>query len=140
MKPEENIRLETSHAQQNLREKSATESSSHAFPSANKPVSNTSTSGHVPSPSLNGLKQEKAKASSTSSLDDVRVADGALKKKKIKKKPEIDLEGAHFGTEKLGSGSSLGEDRPKSQRQSSGGVPSKSNPQPTSIPGLEQSS
>ncbi|KAL1344442.1 hypothetical protein AAHE18_08G046400 [Arachis hypogaea] len=140
LKPEENIRLETSHAQQNLREKSATESSSHAFPSANKPVSNTSTSGHVPSPSLNGLKQEKAKASSTSSLDDVRVADGALKKKKIKKKPEIDLEGAHFGTEKLGSGSSLGEDRPKSQRQSSGGVPSKSNPQPTSIPGLEQSS
>ncbi|KAL4301173.1 ubinuclein-1 isoform X2 [Arachis ipaensis] len=140
LKPEENIRLETSHAQQNLREKSATESSSHAFPSLNKPVSNTSTSGHVPSPSLNGLKQEKAKASSTSSLDDVRVADGALKKKKIKKRPEIDLEGAHFGTEKLGSGSSLVEDRPKSQRQSSGGVPSKSNPQPTCIPGLEQSS
>ncbi|MED6119830.1 hypothetical protein PIB30_015349 [Stylosanthes scabra] len=141
LKPEGNVRLDTSHAQQNMREKSAPESSSHAFPSANKPVSNNSTSGNIPSPSMNGLKQEKARGSSTSSLDDVRVADGALKKKKIKKKPEIDLEGVHSGPEKLGSGSLQGEERPKSQKQSSSaGVPSKSIPQPTTIPGLEQSS
>lgn len=139
-KQEENVRLDTSSiaSQQNLREKLAPESSSHAFTSVNKPVSNTSTTVRVPSPSMNGLKQEKAKGSSSSSMDDARVANGGLTKKKAKRKPEHDSEGAHFGPQKQ-LGSLQGEARPKSLKQSAG-LPTKSNLQPTSIPGLEQSS
>ncbi|XP_027339060.1 ubinuclein-1-like isoform X2 [Abrus precatorius] len=133
-KQEENVRFDSSSisSQQNLRERLIPESSSHAFASGNKPVSNTSTSGRVPSP-MNGLKQEKAKGSSSSSLDDVRVADGVLTKK-VKRKPELELE----VPEKLAS--LQGEERPKSIKQSTGPLPTKSNVQPTSLPDLEQSS
>jgi hypothetical protein len=85
---------------------------------------------------MNGLKQEKARGSSSNALEDVRVADGVLTKK-LKRKPELELEGANSGPEKLTP--LQGEERHKSQKQSSG-LPTKSNLQPTSLPGLEQSS
>ncbi|CAJ2667690.1 unnamed protein product [Trifolium pratense] len=136
---EDSVRLDAGSAsitsQQNQQEKLATESGSLALTSTNKPVSNTSTTVQVPSP-MNGFQQEKAKGSSSNSLEDVRVADGVLTKK-LKRKPELELEGANSGPEKLTS--LQGEERPKSQKQSSG-LPTKSNLQPTSLPGLEQSS
>ncbi|KAK7351093.1 hypothetical protein VNO77_10273 [Canavalia gladiata] len=139
-KQEENVRLDTNSvtSQQNIRERLAPESSSHVFTSGNnKPVSNTSTTGRAPSP-MNCLKQEKAKGSSSSSLDDVRVVDGVLTKK-VKRKPEPELEGAHLGPEKLAS--LQGEERPRSlKQQSTGLLPTKSNLQPSSLPDLEQSS
>lgn len=134
-KQQENVRFDTNTitSQQNLRERSAPESSSHAYTSSgNKQVSNTST----PSP-MNGLKQEKAKGSSSSSVDDVRAADGVLTKK-VKRKPELELEGGHLGAEKVAS--LQGEERPRSLKQSIGSLPTKSNLQPTSLPDLEQSS
>ena len=86
---------------------------------------------------MNGLKQEKAKGSSSSSVDDVRAADGVLTKK-VKRKPELELEGGHLGAEKVAS--LQGEERPRSLKQSIGSLPTKSNLQPTSLPDLEQSS
>ncbi|XP_052732161.1 ubinuclein-1 isoform X3 [Vigna angularis] len=115
-KQEENVRFDANSitSQQNLRERSAPESSSHGFTSGSKQVSNASPTGRVPSP-INGLKQEKAKGSSSSSLDDVRAAEGVLTKK--------------------------GEERPRSlKQQSSGPLANKSNLQPTSVPDLQHSS
>jgi hypothetical protein len=86
---------------------------------------------------MNGLKQEKARGSSSNALEDVRVADGVLTKK-LKRKPELELEGANSGPEKLTS--LQGEERPKSHQKQSSSLPTKSNLQPTSLPGLEQSS
>ncbi|XP_004502535.1 ubinuclein-1-like [Cicer arietinum] len=136
-KQEDGVRLDAGSipSQQNPQEKLAPESSSHAFTSMNKPASNMSTAVRVPSP-MNGVKQEKAKGSSSSSPDDGRVADGVLTKK-VKRKPELELEGANCGPEKLDS--LQGEERSRSQKQSSG-LPTKSNLQPTTLPGLEQSS
>ncbi|KAK7410628.1 hypothetical protein VNO78_01569 [Psophocarpus tetragonolobus] len=137
-KQEENVRFDINSitSQQNLRERSAPESSNHAFTSGNRQVSNTSTTGRIPSP-MNGLKQEKAKGSSSSCLDDVRVADGVLTKK-LKRKPELELEGDHLGPEKVAS--LQGEERPRSLKQSTVPLTTKSNLQPTSLPDLEQSS
>ncbi|MCI20475.1 hypothetical protein A2U01_0041637, partial [Trifolium medium] len=70
---EDSVRLDVGSgsitSQQNQQEKLATESGSLAFTSTNKPVSNTSTTVQVPSP-MNGLQQEKAKGSSSNSLED----------------------------------------------------------------------
>ncbi|KAL5145525.1 Ubinuclein-1 [Glycine soja] len=137
-KQEENVRFDINSiaSQQNPRERSAPESSSHAYTSGNKQASNTSTTGRFPCP-MNGLKQEKTKGSSSSSVDDVRAADGVLTKK-VKRKPELELEGGHLGAEKVAS--LQGEERPRSLKQSIGSLPTKSNLQPTSLPDLEQSS
>lgn len=137
-KQEENVRFDANSitSQQNLRERSAPESSSHGFTSGSKQVSNASPTGRVPSP-INGLKQEKAKGNSSSSLDDVRVAEGVLTKK-VKRKPELELE-AHLVAEKVAS--LQGEERPRSlKQQSSGPLANKSNLQPTSVPDLQHSS
>ncbi|XP_027904084.1 ubinuclein-1 isoform X2 [Vigna unguiculata] len=137
-KQEENVRFDANSitSQQNQRERSAPESSSHGFTSGSKQVSNASPTGRVPSP-INGLKQEKAKGSSSSSLDDVRVAEAVLTKK-VKRKPEVELE-AHLVSEKVAS--LQGEERPRSlKQQSSGPLPNKSNLQPTSVPDLQHSS
>ncbi|XP_058753234.1 ubinuclein-1-like isoform X2 [Vicia villosa] len=133
---EDSVQLDTGSitSQQNQQEKLAPELTSHAFTSTNKPISNTSTV-QVPI-HMNGVKPEKAKGSSSSSLDDVRVADGILTKK-LKRKPELEFEGANGGPERLVS--LQGEERPRPQKPSSG-VPTKSNVQPTSLPGLELSS
>ncbi|KAL2339736.1 hypothetical protein Fmac_007676 [Flemingia macrophylla] len=137
-KLEENVQFDTGSitSQQNLRERLGPESSSHVFTSGNKQVSNTSTTGRVASP-MNGIKQEKAKGSCSSSIDDVRVGNGILNKK-VKRKPEFDLEGAHLGSETVAS--LQGEEKAKFLKQSTGPLPTKSNPQPTSLPDLEQSS
>ncbi|XP_020211417.1 ubinuclein-1 [Cajanus cajan] len=137
-KLEENVQFDTGSitSQQNLRDRVAPESSSHVFISGNKQVSYTNTTGRVPSP-MNGLKQEKAKVILSSSLDDVRVGNGILNKK-LKRRPELDLEGPHLGLEKVAS--FQGEERTKPLKQSTGPLPTKSNPQPTSLPDLEQSS
>ncbi|CAK8567406.1 unnamed protein product [Lathyrus sativus] len=133
---EDSVQLDTGSitSQQNQQEKLAPESTSHAFTTTNKPLSNMSTAVQVPS-LTNGVKPEKTKGSSSSSLDDFRVADGILTKK-LKRKPELELEGANCGSEKQVP--LQGEERPRPQKQSSG--PTKSNLQPTSIPGLELSS
>ncbi|XP_061372175.1 ubinuclein-1 isoform X3 [Gastrolobium bilobum] len=138
-RPEENVQFNASsiNSQQNTRERSASESSSHAFASVNKAVSNTATAARVLNPSVNGPKQEKSKGSSSGSLDDVKAADGVLIKKKVKRKPELELEGTHFRPEKLAS--MQGEERPRSLKQSVVLSP-KSNLQTSSLPGLEQSS
>lgn len=136
---EENVQFDASSitSQQNLRERLTPESSSHAFASVNKAVSNSVTAVRVSSPTMNGPKQEKVKGSSRSSLDDVRVADGVLIKKKVKRKPELELEGTHVPPEKQAS--LQGEERSRSLKQSAA-PPPKSNIQPTSLPGPEQSS
>ncbi|KAF1893891.1 hypothetical protein Lal_00002434 [Lupinus albus] len=139
-KPEENVLPDTSSIapQQSTQEKLAPESSSHAFTSVNNPLSNVSTTARVPSPSMNGQKQEKAKKNPSSSLDNVKVEnDGSPKK--VKRKPEHDFEGARFGPEKKKLSSLQGEAKPKSQKHSVG-LHTKAKLQPTSIPGLEQSS
>ncbi|KAI4337859.1 hypothetical protein L6164_016228 [Bauhinia variegata] len=131
---EEPVRFEATSSvasQQNIRERLVPASSSHTT-SLSKPVS---VSTRVPSPSMNGPKQEKTKGSS---LDDVRVADGVLTKKKVKRRPELELEGNHFRPEKLPS--LQGEEKSRSIKQSAS-LPLKSNPQSaSSFPGLEQSS
>lgn len=87
---------------------------------------------------VSGPKKEKAKGSSSCSPDDARVKDGVLTKKVMKKrKTESELEGTHCRPQKLAS--LKVEDRPQSVKQSAV-VPSKSNIQSTSLPGVEQSS
>ncbi|XP_054788282.1 ubinuclein-1-like isoform X3 [Prosopis cineraria] len=131
---EGNLRCDALH--HNMRERLAPESSSHASTSVNRKVSNTITTARAPSSSMNGPKQEKVKAGSSNPRDNVRIADGVLRKK-ANRKAELQSEGPHIRPEKLGS--LLGEERPKVLKQSAG-VPLESNLQPTSIPSLEQSS
>jgi hypothetical protein len=100
----------------------------------NKGVSNTVTDVRVLQPPVNGPRKEKAKGSSSRSLDDVRVAGGALIKKR---KTENESEGTHFRPEKLPS--LKGEEKPRPPKQSAV-VPSKSNLHRASQPGVEQSS
>ncbi|KAK7301431.1 hypothetical protein RJT34_12295 [Clitoria ternatea] len=133
-RPEENVQVDDT-SQQKMRETVTIDSRSHA--SENKAISNTVTAVQVPNPSMDGPKLEKAKGSSGGSLDDIRVADGALIKKKVKRKSEPELEGTHFRPEKVAS--LQGEEKPRSLKQSTSLNP-KSNLQPTSLSGLEQSS
>ncbi|XP_019461794.1 PREDICTED: ubinuclein-1-like isoform X2 [Lupinus angustifolius] len=128
---EENVQFDAGSitSQQNLQDKLGPESSSHVVGSMNKAVSTSVT--------VNGPKQEKAKVSSSSSLDDVKVADGVVVKKKVKRKAEPESEGNHICPEKQAS--LQGEERTRSLKQSAG-LPLKSNLQPTSIPGPEHSS
>lgn len=80
---------------------SVSHASSHGFASPNRPVSNAtvaairppnpSTSGH----SLERSKVDKMKGSSGTSGDDMRVTNGSLIKKKVKRKPEQELAEAH---------------------------------------------
>ncbi|KAK4273980.1 hypothetical protein QN277_017277 [Acacia crassicarpa] len=132
---EENVRYGASH--QNMGERLAPESSSHAFTSVNRQVSNnTVTTGRAPSCSMNGPKQDKVKGGSSNPRDNVRAADGVLRKK-VKRKAELESEGPHIRPEKPRS--LLGEERPKVLKQSAG-LSLESNFQPTSIRSLEQSS
>ncbi|XP_027330661.1 ubinuclein-1-like isoform X2 [Abrus precatorius] len=134
---EENVQFDATSvtSQQHMRERIAMDASSHAYASVNKAVSNTVTVPRVLNSSANGLKQ--VKGSSSGSLDDVRVADAVLIKKKARRKPEMELEGTHCRPEKMAS--LHGEERSRSLKQSAG-VPPKSNFQPASLPGLQQSS
>ncbi|CAJ2674514.1 unnamed protein product [Trifolium pratense] len=138
-KQEENVQSDdgfpvppVASSQQNVRKRLAPESNSHS--SLNKGVSNTVTDAQVLHPPVNGPKKEKAKGSSSRSPDDVRVAGGALIKKR---KTENELEGTHFRPEKLAS--LKGEERHRPLKQSAV-VPSKSNLHRASQPSVEQSS
>lgn len=124
---------------QYMREKLATDSTSHGLAAPNRPVSNTAVPARMPSSSINGPnldrgKHEKVKVSSSSSLDEMRVADGTLAKKKMKRKPE-ELGEAHFRPEKLLS--QQGEEKNRSHKQASS-LPHKSNPQSAALPSFEQ--
>ncbi|PON60146.1 Hpc2-related domain containing protein [Parasponia andersonii] len=138
---EENVRVEASSISQAqyIRERLPTESGSHS--SANKPVSASTVAVRIPSPlnvlSFDKVKQEKVKGSSSHSLDDVRVGDGAMPKKKVKRKPEVELDETRLRPEKLPS--QLGEERQKSHKQATS-LQHKPNLQSTVLPSLEQSS
>ncbi|KAE9605834.1 hypothetical protein Lalb_Chr10g0101491 [Lupinus albus] len=137
---EENVQLDAGSitSQQNLHNKLGPESCSHVVASVNKAVSTSVTAFRASSPSsMNGPKQEKAKVSSSSSMDDVKVADGLVVKKKVKRKAEPESEGNHICPEKQAS--LQGEERPRSLKLSAA-LPLKSNLQPTSIPGPQHSS
>ena len=144
-KIEEGIRTEAGsilQAQYN-RDRLATESCGQSA-SANKQASGTTGAVRMPSPlnvpNFDKLKQDKLKGSSSNSLDDARVGgDGALTKKKAKRKPETELDETRFRPEKLLS--QQGEERPKSMKQSaSASLPQKPNLQSTVLPSVEQSS
>ncbi|KAK7385137.1 hypothetical protein VNO78_30848 [Psophocarpus tetragonolobus] len=136
---DENVQFDASPntLQQPMRERLATDSSNHTHAPVNKAISNTVTTGRVHNPSVNGPKQEKAKGSSSGTLDEAKGA--ALIKKKVKRKPEQGLEGTHSRSEKMVA-SLQGEEKPTKSLKQSAVVPPKSNLQSTSLPGLEQSS
>ncbi|GMN45522.1 hypothetical protein TIFTF001_014710 [Ficus carica] len=139
-KMEEGIRVETNAIlqAQYMRERLPSESSSHG--TANKPISAT-TAARMPSPlnvpSFDKPKQEKLKGSSSNSLDDARVGDGALTKKKVKRKPEMESDETRYRPEKLTS--QQGEERHKSLKQAAS-LPQKANLQSNVLPSVEQSS
>lgn len=140
-KVEESVRVEASSIpqQQYIRERLATEHGSHV--SGNKPVSGTTAAVRIPSPingpSFDRLKQEKLKGSASNSPDDTRVGDGALIKKKVKRKPDQELDETRIRPEKLPS--QQGEERQKSFKPAAG-LPHKSTHQSTGLPSVEQSS
>ncbi|XP_039033233.1 ubinuclein-1-like [Hibiscus syriacus] len=120
---EESVRVESaSGAQtQHMRERSAADSATHVLPSTNKSISSTTAAAvQIPDPSTNGssfdrLKQEKLKGISSSAMDEIKVADSSLPKKKVKRKPELELDGSHFRPEKLSL--QQGDDRHKYMKQ-----------------------
>ncbi|KAF3974025.1 hypothetical protein CMV_002602 [Castanea mollissima] len=144
-KIEETVRVETnSIAQpQPMRERLSTETGSHGLTSANRPLSSTTAAVRAHSPSTNGplnldkIKQEKLKGTSNSSMDDARVSDGGVTKKKVKRKPEIELHETNFRPDKLPS--QQGEEKHKPLKQAAA-LPQKSNIQSTALPSVEQSS
>ncbi|KAE8728347.1 Wound-responsive family protein, putative isoform 2 [Hibiscus syriacus] len=106
---EESVRVESaSGAQpQHMRERSSSDSATHALPSTNKSTSSTTAAAvQNPGPSTSGssfdrLKQEKLRGISNNAMDEIKVAHSSLPKKKVKRKPELELDGSHFRPEKL---------------------------------------
>ncbi|GMH21599.1 hypothetical protein Nepgr_023441 [Nepenthes gracilis] len=160
MKTEENARVESSLAAQSsyVQERLATDLSGHAATShsrfvqsatsaatAEMTTTNTATIALcVPShlqnaPNFDRPKQERAKGMPSSSYNEMRAADGALVKKKVKRKPETDLGTAHFRPEKLASQQS--DDRQKSNELTvipPTAAPQNSNFQTATLPSFEQ--
>lgn len=140
-KTEETTRVEASSIQQPqyVRERMATESPNHN--ASNKIVSSPAAAVRMPSPlnvtSFERPKQEKLKGSSSHPLDDAKVGDGALQKKKVKRRPEGELDEVRFRPDKLPS--QQGEARQKSVKQPAT-LPHKSNLQSSVLPSVEQSS
>ncbi|XVE95546.1 hypothetical protein REPUB_Repub02eG0107000 [Reevesia pubescens] len=141
---EESVRVESSSSAQpqHTRERSATDSGSHVSPSTNKSISSTTAAAvRIPSPPTNGssldrIKQEKLKGISSNAMDEMKVADGSLPKKKVKRKPETELDESQFCPEKLPM--QQGDYRHKSMKQPVN-LPPKSNLPPTAT-SFEQSS
>ncbi|KAA8538401.1 hypothetical protein F0562_028053 [Nyssa sinensis] len=123
---EETVRVEASSIAQPhyVQEKLATDSGNHGLNSLDRTVSNTTSSTtavRLPStlmngPSLDRPKQEKVKGNS-GNTNDMRTVD-ALTKKKVKRKPELELGEAQFHPEKLTS--AQGEERHKPPKQVAG--------------------
>ncbi|GKU98464.1 hypothetical protein SLEP1_g11468 [Rubroshorea leprosula] len=136
-----NVRAEASPSAQpqHLKDRIATESSILALTSNSKPLPNTAVATvRMSSPSTNGssldrLKQEKLKGSPSNTTDDTRMADGALTKKKVKRKPEVELEETHF----RGLPAQQGDERFKSMKPAAS-LPQKPNFQPSVPPSFEQ--
>ncbi|KAJ6735867.1 CAPZ-INTERACTING PROTEIN [Salix viminalis] len=152
-KHEEGVQVESGLvAQPHVQERLATEMAGPVLALASKPVSNSAVASvRLPSPSANGIVvdklKEKLKGSSSNSMDESKMGvDGALTKKKVKRKPEQESDETHLGSEKLHPQSS-GE---RQQPQSSGErhkslkhasvVPQKLNPQSTAPSSFEPSS
>ncbi|XVE60275.1 hypothetical protein DITRI_Ditri05aG0115800 [Diplodiscus trichospermus] len=140
---DESARVESASSVQlqHTRERSATGSDSHVSPSINKSISRTTASVRIPSPttnvsSLDRLKQVKLKGISSNAMDEIKVADGSVPKKKIKRKPETESDESHFRPEKLPL--QQGDDRHKSFKQPAN-LPLKSN-LPSTATNFEQSS
>ncbi|TYH79662.1 hypothetical protein ES332_D03G078500v1 [Gossypium tomentosum] len=120
---EESVRVESalSAQPQHTRERLATDSASQVLPSTNKLTSSTTAAAvQIPGPSTNGssldrVKQEKLKGISSNAMEEIKVADSSLPKKKVKRKPETELDAAHFCPEK--SSLQPGNDRHKSTKQ-----------------------
>ncbi|KAK6938368.1 Hpc2-related domain [Dillenia turbinata] len=142
-KTEETVRVEANPVPQpnNMQERLISDSGAHGLPSSNRPISNTASAvARVPSsssngPSLDRPKPEKVKGSSINSAEEVRTADGAVIKKKVKLKPETEPSEVHPRPEK--SSSQLGEDRQKSHKQTAT-LSQKLSLQSASIPSSEQ--
>ncbi|XP_062099545.1 ubinuclein-1 isoform X2 [Humulus lupulus] len=143
-KTEEGVRVEAGSIlqPQYTRERLATESASHS--SANKSVSASTATAvmRTPSPinvqSFDKVKQEKLKGTSSHSPDEARAGDSTVvTKKKVKRKPELELDETRLRAEKLPS--QQGEERQKSLKQSAT-LPLKPNLQSTVLSSLEQSS
>lgn len=142
-KTEETVRVDASTVSQTqyMRERMATDSSSHSmFAQASKPLSNSATAAIrvPPSPSGNGsnsekTKQEKLRGNSCNSMD---ADGGAMMKKKIKRKTEVDFDLPHSRPEKLQA--SLGSRKDTSHISQSATLHPKSNFHLT--PSFEQSS
>lgn len=123
-KIEETVRVEASSTAQSqfMKERLVTDSVGHNLALANKPICNTTGAMKIPSPSANAsssldrLKHEKLKGSSSNSMDEQKMVDGAITKKKVKRKPEQELDGPYFHPEKLAAQSN--EERHKSHKQS----------------------
>ncbi|KAG7016462.1 hypothetical protein SDJN02_21571 [Cucurbita argyrosperma subsp. argyrosperma] len=113
---------------------------------ATKPASvSTVTMAQLPNPSmsvenLDRLKSEKLKGSSSSSYDDTRMFDGALTKKKTKKKAELEFDETNNRPEKASI--QYGDERHKSTNKPTASLPLplKANTQSAAPKSLEQSS
>ncbi|KAH1096813.1 hypothetical protein J1N35_013734 [Gossypium stocksii] len=108
--PEESVRVDSaSSAQsQHTRERSGSDSGTQALLSTNTSTSHTTAAAAVPvlSPtndsSFDRVKQDKLKGISSSAMDDeMKVAVASLPKKKVKRKPEMQLDESHMRPEKL---------------------------------------
>ncbi|KAJ6306936.1 hypothetical protein OIU78_022108 [Salix suchowensis] len=143
-KHEEGVQVESGLvAQPHVQERLATEMAGPVLALASKPVSNSAVASvQLPSPSANGLVvdklKEKLKGSSSNYMDESKMGvDGALTKKKVKRKSEQESDETHLGSEKLHPQSS-GE-RHKSLKHASV-LPQKLNPQSTAPSSFEPSS
>lgn len=152
-KHEEGVQVESGLvAQPHVQERLATEMAGPVLALASKPVSNSAVASvRLPSPSANGLVvdklKEKMKGSSSNSMDESKMGvDGALTKKKVKRKPEQESDETHLGSEKLHPQSSGERQHPQSsgERHKSlkhaSVLPQKSNPQSTAPSSFEPSS
>ncbi|KAJ6774174.1 WOUND-RESPONSIVE FAMILY PROTEIN [Salix purpurea] len=152
-KHEEGVQVESGLvAQPHVQERLATEMAGPVLALASKPVSNSAVASvRLPSPSANGLVvdklKEKLKGSSSNSMDESKMGvDGALTKKKVKRKPEQESDETHLGSEKLHPQSSGERQHPQSsgERHKSlkhaSVLPQKLNPQSTAPSSFEPSS
>ncbi|XP_042507858.1 ubinuclein-1-like isoform X2 [Macadamia integrifolia] len=148
-KAEESVHGEATSAAQPriMQERLGTDSSGHALMLPNRMITSMTTSSqHLAtsvrmstSSTTNGLsmdrpKQEKVKGSTF--MDDVRRADGALVKKKVKKNPESELGELHLHPEKF---SQHGKEKHKYPKLAAS-QPHKSTLQPANIPSCDQPS
>ncbi|KAH9691369.1 ubinuclein-1 [Citrus sinensis] len=142
---EETVRVEASSTTQSqfMKERSVTDSGGHNLALANKPICNTTAAMKIPNPSANAassldrLKHEKLKGITINSMDEPKMVDGAITKKKVKRKPEQEVDGTYFHPEKLAGQSN--EERHKSHKQSEI-LPQKLNLQLNTPSNFEQSS